>query len=90
MASFVLSFFPLDVLDEIWDLIGSVSEGFPTCFYFSVFGFSEIGLFFIGTDNHPKVENSKCLIKLFKLMTLNRNRTVWLNSGRADKKSLRN
>ena len=31
MASFVLSFLPLDVLDEIWDLIESVSEGFlPT------------------------------------------------------------
>ena len=27
---FVLSFFPQDVLDEIWDLIESVSEGFPT------------------------------------------------------------
>ena len=27
---FVLSFFPRDVLDEIWDLIGSVSEGFST------------------------------------------------------------
>ena len=30
MASFVLSFFPLDVLDETWDLIESVSEGFFT------------------------------------------------------------
>ena len=30
MASFVLSFFPRDVLDEIWDLIASVSEGFST------------------------------------------------------------
>ena len=30
MASFLLSFFPRDVLDEIWDLIESVSEGFPT------------------------------------------------------------
>ena len=30
MASFVLSFFPLDVLDEIWDLIESVSEIFLT------------------------------------------------------------
>ena len=29
MASFVLSFFPRDVLDEIWDLLESVSEGFP-------------------------------------------------------------
>ena len=27
MAFFVLSFFPHDVLDEIWDLIESVSEG---------------------------------------------------------------
>ena len=26
----MLPFFPLDVLDEIWDLIESVSEGFPT------------------------------------------------------------
>ena len=30
MASYVLSFIPLDVLDEIWDLIESVSEGFLT------------------------------------------------------------
>ena len=30
MASFVLSFFPPDVLDGIWDLIESVSEGFLT------------------------------------------------------------
>ena len=33
MASFVLSFFPLYVLDEIWDLIESVSEGFLTYSY---------------------------------------------------------
>ena len=26
----MLSVFPLDVLDEIWDLIESVSEGFVT------------------------------------------------------------
>ena len=30
MTSFVQSFFPVDVLDEIWDLVESVSEGFPT------------------------------------------------------------
>ena len=29
---FMLSFFPQDVLDEIWDLVESVSEGFPTYF----------------------------------------------------------
>ena len=28
MASFCAVFFPLDVLDEIWDLIESVSEGY--------------------------------------------------------------
>ena len=33
MVSFVLSFFPLDVLDDIWDLIESVSEGFLTYSY---------------------------------------------------------
>ena len=30
MAFFVLFFFLLDVLDEIWDVIKSVSEGFLT------------------------------------------------------------
>ena len=30
MASFVLSFFPQDVLDAIFDLIGSVFEDFST------------------------------------------------------------
>ena len=32
-GSFVLSLFPRDVLDEIWDLIKSVSDDFPTYFY---------------------------------------------------------
>ena len=32
----MLSFFPLDVLDEIWDLTESVSEGFLT-YSFSIF-----------------------------------------------------
>ena len=35
MASFVLSFFRLDVLDEIWDLIEPVSEGFLTYSFIS-------------------------------------------------------
>ena len=37
MVSFVLFFFPRDVLDEILDLIGSVSEGFPTYFLKQIF-----------------------------------------------------
>ena len=32
MASFCAAFFPIDVLDEIWDLIESVSEGFRIYF----------------------------------------------------------
>ena len=39
MASFVLSFFPLDVLDEIWDLIESVSEGFLTYSFKKTYAF---------------------------------------------------
>ena len=35
MVSFVLSFFPRDVLDEILNLIESVSEDFPS--YFCVY-----------------------------------------------------
>ena len=35
----MLSFFPRNVLDEIWDLIESVSDGFPTYsqYFLSVF-----------------------------------------------------
>ena len=33
MVSFVLSFFPRDVLDEILNFIESVSEDFPSYFY---------------------------------------------------------
>ena len=29
--------FPRDVLDEIWDVIGSVSQGFPTYFFLRLF-----------------------------------------------------
>ena len=45
MASFVLSFFPLDVLDGIWDLIESFSEGFLTYSPVSKLITSNIGLF---------------------------------------------
>ena len=33
VSYFVLSFFPRDVLDEIWDCIESVPENFPTYLY---------------------------------------------------------
>ena len=38
MVSFVLSFFPRDVLDEILNLIESVSEDFPSYSYIYLFG----------------------------------------------------
>ena len=36
MVSFVLSFFPRDVLDEIFNLIESVSEDFPSYSFRSI------------------------------------------------------
>ena len=44
MVSFVLSFFPRDVLDEILNLIESVSEDFPSYSYL-------LGVVGIYTDN---------------------------------------
>ena len=32
----MLSFFPRAVLDEIWDLVGSVSKGFPSYSWLSL------------------------------------------------------
>ena len=40
----MLSFFPLDVLDEVWDLIESVSEGFLT------YSFKYLGAVFSDDD----------------------------------------
>ena len=57
MASFVLSFFPLDVLDEIWDLIESVSEGFLTYSYMTV------GLLWTTKQNNGHNWARKTLIK---------------------------
>ena len=43
MLSFVRSFFPLDVLDEIWDLIEPVSEGYFTySFKYRIFIFTDL------------------------------------------------
>ena len=48
MASLVLSLFPLDVLDEIWDLSESVSEGFLTYSYPCIY---------VGKNNKRNWEN---------------------------------
>ena len=50
MPSFVLSFFPRDVLDEIWDVIEPVSEGFPT--------YSCDDIWIRNTDRDKSVHNS--------------------------------
>ena len=43
----MLSFLPRDVLDEIWDLIVSVSEGFPTYSFYNLgAGFSREIVYF--------------------------------------------
>ena len=42
MVSFVLSFFPRDVLDEILNLIESVSEDFPSYSFMIAFSFNQV------------------------------------------------
>ena len=50
----MLSFFPLDVLDEVWDVIESVSGGFFIYSYTSL-AVNEFSVFFLSpvTDNCP-------------------------------------
>ena len=55
MVSFVLSFFPRDVLDEILNLIESVSEDFPS--------YSNVHAFYIQT-NHDDIREK---YKIFHL-----------------------
>ena len=59
MASFVLSFFPLDVLGGIWDLIESVSEGFFTYFYKRVL--VELIKKYNAAMNNFKLEKNVCI-----------------------------
>ena len=46
MVSFVLSFFPRDVLDEILNLIESVSEDFPSYSFIKLVVYSQPGHLF--------------------------------------------
>ena len=57
MASFVLSFFPLDVLAEIWDLIESVSEGFLTYFCWLLMMKTQNSYF---AENVPILKEIRC------------------------------
>ena len=56
MVSFVLSFFPRDVLDEILNLIESVSEDFPSYFFSKNCRTSDLSFFCLyekgGLHNH--------------------------------------
>ena len=55
MASFVLSFFPLDVLDGIWDLIESVLRDFlPTLFFDVRVGRKTQKLTQLSQRSHPR------------------------------------
>ena len=52
----MLSFFPWDVLNEIWDLVGSVSEGFPTYSY-------KIVLFFFSLSSPNLSKRSSSILQ---------------------------
>ena len=46
----MLFLFPRDVLDELWDMIESVSEGFPTYFYIYLYQMVLLRLNFMITE----------------------------------------
>ena len=54
MSLYAVLFFPRDVLDGIWNLIGSVSEGFPT-YLFTIW----YALLLQQLDNHAPVRNKR-------------------------------
>ena len=60
MVSFVLSFFPRDVLDEILNLIESVSEDFPS---YSLILLGIFVIFFLNSKHSVKIL-SVCLISI--------------------------
>ena len=62
----MLSFFPRDVLDESWDLIESVSEGFPT-YSFSRFNIADLSKFVVNYNLIYIISNHKCIIILMGL-----------------------
>ena len=57
---FVLFFFPRDVLDEILNLIESVSEGFPSYFFM-------VYIYILGSDNMLRI---KMIVPPFKVSEL--------------------
>ena len=64
MVSFVLSFFPRDVLDEILNLIESVSEDFPSYSYVLYILYFPLSCWFTMTSlvNETKIFN--CIVRL--------------------------
>ena len=54
----MLSFFPLDDLAEIWDLIESVSEGFPTHSYLTVSSAQDIQVLQSDLDTFERWERT--------------------------------
>ena len=59
MVSFVLSFFPRDVLDEILNLIESVSEDFPSYSFNTNLLFARESVTGSCFDNGPKVVKNR-------------------------------
>ena len=60
----MLSFFPLDVLDEIWDVIESVSEGFLT------YAFYLLGMVKIKFTSSWALTGTSCELILFSIYPL--------------------
>ena len=80
----MLSFFPLDALDEIWDLIESVSEGFFTYSYLFLY----LYITRITVNNTPHLKSPKNQKKKSRLGTASNGITGGLNQFAVDQPSL--
>ena len=66
------TFFPLDVLDEIWDLIESVSEGFLTYSSISIFKITMYMIFDIIIRLKLSTNFDRCaILKVLNCLTKN-------------------
>ena len=69
MVSFVLSFFPRDVLDEILNLIESVSEDFPS-YSFTRTSFQRGQMYENFRDVFPKIKKPLYFFKMCNIFIL--------------------
>ena len=70
IVSFCAVLFPMDVLDELLDLIESVSEGFPTYFYLSRLTLkTSLNVYIMSSQKISKARTTTLVLCLSKHLT---------------------